>query len=78
MKEDSEKSRTALRVVRLIKLMDYFSNHKKTTSSKLAEEFDVTPRTIFRDLDLLENELNVPFISVEGSHIEVMPDWKFR
>ena len=78
MKEDSERSRTALRVVRLVKMMDYLSDHKKTTSSELAKEFDVSTRTIFRDLDLLENELNVPFISVEGSHIEVMSDWKFR
>ena len=78
MKEDREKSRTALRVVRLIKMMDFFSDHKKSTSSELAIEFDVSQRTIFRDLDILENELNVPFMSVEGSHIEVMPDWKFR
>lgn len=78
MKEDREKSRTALRVVRLIKMMDYLSDHKKTTSSELAIEFDVSQRTIFRDLDILENELNVPFMSVGGSHIEVMPDWKFR
>ena len=43
-----------MKIDRLISIVVYLLNHGRTSAQKLAEEFEVSSRTIMRDLDSLD------------------------
>lgn len=43
-----------MKIDRLISIVVYLLNHGRTSAQKLAEEFEVSPRTIMRDLETLD------------------------
>lgn len=68
---------------RLIDIWLYINNHKKFTTTELAKKFNVSTRTIQRDIDEL-SLLGVPFYSEVGRnggytllHQEVLPPISF-
>ncbi len=43
-----------MKIDRLIGIVVYLLNHGRTSAQKLAEEFEVSSRTIMRDLESLD------------------------
>ncbi len=43
-----------MKIDRLISIVVYLLNHGRTSAQKLAEEFEVSSRTIMRDLESLD------------------------
>ena len=43
-----------MKIDRLLNIIVYLLNHGRTSAHKLAEEFEVSPRTIMRDLESIE------------------------
>ena len=59
-----------MKVDRLISIVVYLLNHGRTSAQKLAQEFEVSSRTIMRDLESL-NQSGIPiqsFYGVEGGY----------
>ena len=59
-----------MKIDRLISIVVYLSNHGRTSAQQLAEEFEVSPRTIMRDLESLD-QAGIPiqsFYGVEGGY----------
>ena len=59
-----------MKIDRLISIVVYLLNHGRTSAQKLAEEFEVSSRTIMRDLDSLD-QAGIPiqsFYGVEGGY----------
>lgn len=59
-----------MKIDRLISIIVYLLNHGRTSAQKLAEEFEVSSRTIMRDLESL-NQAGIPiqsFCGVEGGY----------
>ena len=59
-----------MKIHRLISIVVYLLNHGRTSAQKLAEEFEVSSRTIMRDLESL-NQASIPiqsFYGVEGGY----------
>ncbi len=59
-----------MKIDRLISIVVYLLNHGRTSAQKLAEEFEVSSRTIMRDLESL-NQAGIPiqsFYGVEGGY----------
>ena len=59
-----------MKIDRLISIVVYLLNHGRTLAQKLAEEFEVSSRTIMRDLESL-NQSGIPiqsFYGVEGGY----------
>ena len=59
-----------MKIDRLISIVVYLLNHGRTSAQKLAEEFEVSSRTIMRDLESL-NQSGIPiqsFYGVEGGY----------
>ena len=59
-----------MKIDRLISIVVYLLNHGRTSAQKLAEEFEVSSRTIMRDLESL-NQVSIPiqsFYGVEGGY----------
>ncbi len=59
-----------MKIDRLIIIVVYLLNHGRTSAQKLAEEFEVSSRTIMRDLDSLD-QAGIPiqsFYGVEGGY----------
>lgn len=54
-----------MKIDRLLALTIYLLNHGKTSASKLAEIFEVSQRTIMRDMDAL-NQAGIPIQSTIG------------
>lgn len=54
-----------MRVERLFSILIYILHHKRVTATELASHFEVTTRTIYRDLELLEQS-GIPIISYTG------------
>lgn len=54
-----------MKIDRLLALTIYLLNHGKTSASKLAEKFEVSQRTIMRDMDTL-NQAGIPIQSTIG------------
>lgn len=53
---------------RLFKLLLYLLNHQHTTANKLAAEFDVSTRTIYRDIDTLSVS-GIPIYTTAGNTV---------
>ncbi len=59
-----------MKIDRLISLVVYLLNHGRTSAQKLAEEFEVSSRTIMRDLETLD-QAGIPiqsFYGVDGGY----------
>ena len=59
-----------MKIHRLISIVVYLLNHGRTSAQKLAEEFEVSSRTIMRDLESLD-QAGIPiqsFYGVEGGY----------
>lgn len=59
-----------MKIERLMGIVLYLLNHGRTSAQKLAEEFEVSPRTIMRDLSSLD-QAGIPiqsFSGVEGGY----------
>lgn len=59
-----------MKIDRLISIVVYLLNHGRTSAQKLAEEFEVSSRTIMRDLESLD-QAGIPiqsFYGVEGGY----------
>lgn len=54
-----------MKIDRLIAITNYLLRHGKTSAQKLAEQFEVSPRTIMRDMDAL-TEAGIPIQSTFG------------
>ena len=54
-----------MKIDRLLGILNVLANTNRTTIQELAERFEVSKRTIFRDLDTL-NESGVPIVTYSG------------
>ena len=61
---------------RRISILNYLSKHKRTTSELLAIEFDVSTRTIWRDITVLT--CNYPIFTTIGRNGGIYLDDDFR
>lgn len=50
---------------RVLNILYYLNRYKKVSAKKLSEEFEVSQRTIYRDLDILEN-MGIPIERKQG------------
>ncbi|WP_418571731.1 helix-turn-helix transcriptional regulator, partial [Intestinibacter bartlettii] len=50
---------------RLFKIVYYLLEHEKSTASELAEKFEVSVRTIYRDIDALSSA-GIPICATQG------------
>lgn len=66
-----------LKIDRLISIIMVLLEHKKVSATKLAEMFEVTPRTIYRDIETI-NLAGIPIISYPGINggISIMEEYK--
>lgn len=66
-----------MKIDRLIAIIMILLNCEKTTASKLAEMFEVTPRTIYRDIDTIA-QAGIPIITTTGIEggISIVPSFK--
>lgn len=55
-----------MKLERLISIIYKLLNHEVLSASMLAEEFDVSPRTIYRDIDVI-SAAGIPVISYQGN-----------
>lgn len=55
-----------MKIDRLMAIAIYLLNHGKTSAQKLAEEFEVSTRTIMRDMDTLD-QAGIPIQSSYGA-----------
>lgn len=65
-----------MKIDRLMGIVVYLLNNGRTSAQKLAEEFEVSPRTIMRDLDSLD-QAGIPiqsFCGVDGGY-QIMDDF---
>ena len=68
-----------MKIDRLMGIVVYLLNHGRTSAQKLAEEFEVSSRTIVRDLEALDMA-GIPiqsFYGVEGGY-QLMEDYVFE
>ena len=54
-----------MKIDRILGILNVLANTYRTTIQELAERFEVSKRTIFRDLDTL-NESGVPIVTYSG------------
>lgn len=65
-----------MKIDRLLNIIVYLLNHGRTSAQKLAEEFEVSPRTIMRDLESIELA-GIPiqsFYGVDGGY-QIMEEY---
>ena len=55
-----------MKIDRLMSIVVYLLNHGRTSAQKLAQKFEVSPRTIMRDLDSLD-QAGIPIQSFCGA-----------
>lgn len=55
-----------MKIDRLVAIMNYLLRHGKTSAQRLAEEFEVSPRTIARDMESL-GQAGIPIQSAFGA-----------
>lgn len=68
-----------MKIDRLLRITIYLLNHGKTSSAKLADNFEVSPRTIMRDMDTL-CLAGIPVCSTTGvdGGYEIMEHFKMQ
>lgn len=66
-----------MKIDRLLSIIMTLIEHKKISATKLAEMFEVTPRTIYRDIETI-NAAGIPIVAFPGSHggISIMEGYK--
>lgn len=66
-----------MKIDRLIGILTYLLQHDKTTAPQLAERFEVSRRTILRDVDTL-NLAGIPIVTTQGGDggISIMDGYK--
>ncbi|MDA9774592.1 HTH domain-containing protein, partial [Saprospiraceae bacterium] len=64
------------RLSRLIALLRIFQTKSLVTAVELSDRFDLSVRTIYRDVKALQ-EAGVPIYSIEGKGYTIMKDYKF-
>ena len=68
-----------MKIDRLMGIVIYLLNHGRTSAQSLSEEFEVSPRTIVRDLEALDRA-GIPiqsFYGVEGGY-QIMDSYVFE
>ncbi|EOH90832.1 helix-turn-helix transcriptional regulator [Enterococcus pallens] len=65
-----------MQVIRLLQTTLILLNRKKVTAKELADRFQVTPRTVYRDIDAL-SLAGVPVYSVKGRNGGIYLDESF-
>ncbi|MGG5317625.1 helix-turn-helix transcriptional regulator [Enterococcus sp. AZ072] len=66
-----------MQVIRLLQTTLILLNRKKVTANELAERFQVTPRTVYRDIDAL-SLAGVPVYSIKGRNGGIFLDESFH
>lgn len=68
-----------LKVARLISIIMLLLERKKISATKLAEMFEVTPRTIYRDIETI-NSAGIPIVTETGVNggIGIMEEYKIE
>ncbi|EHI97760.1 hypothetical protein CDLVIII_1057 [Clostridium sp. DL-VIII] len=68
-----------MKIARLISIIMVLLEHRKVSATKLAEMFEVTPRTIYRDIETI-NLAGIPIISYPGVNggISIMEEYKIE
>lgn len=68
-----------LKTERLLSMIIYLLNHKRVSASQLAQRYDVSPRTIQRDIDTL-TLAGIPIIAYMGTSggYELMEDYRMH
>ena len=68
-----------MKIDRLVGILSVLANRSRITIQELAERFEVSKRTIFRDLDTL-NESGIPIVTYSGIRggVAVMEGYKLK
>ena len=68
-----------MKISRLLGILNVLVNKDRVTVKELAERFEVSKRTIFRDLDTL-NEAGIPIVSYSGigGVVSVIEGYKYN
>ena len=68
-----------MRIERLFNILLYLLNHQKVTAAQLSEFFQVSKRTIYRDIDTLSSS-GVPLFTVLGVNggIQLMENYRLN
>lgn len=68
-----------MKIDRLISMIMVLLEHEKISAKDLAERFEVSPRTIYRDLDTI-NQAGIPILSTPGpgGGVEILKTYKFE
>lgn len=56
-----------LKLERMLSIFIYLLNHEKVTAQELAEKFEVSVRTIYRDIDAI-SQAGIPITTFQGSN----------
>lgn len=77
--KEKEKAGEKMKIDRLISIIMLLLEQKKISAAKLAEMFEVTPRTIYRDVETI-NLAGIPIITYPGVHggIGIMEEYKIE
>jgi predicted DNA-binding transcriptional regulator YafY len=68
-----------MKIDRLIAIIMVLLEHEKISAKDLAERFEVSPRTIYRDLDTI-NQAGIPILSTSGpgGGVEILKTYKIE
>lgn len=66
-----------MKIDRLVSIIMILLDKKRVSAQELADRFEVSPRTIYRDIDAI-NRAGIPVLSTPGvgGGIEIMPQYK--
>ncbi len=68
-----------MKIDRLVSIIMILLDKKRIGAQELAEMFEVSPRTIYRDIDAI-NMAGIPICSIPGvgGGFEIMPNYKIE
>ncbi|HEX9060345.1 MAG TPA: HTH domain-containing protein, partial [Clostridia bacterium] len=66
-----------MKLERMLSIITYLLNHDKVKSQELADKFEVSVRTIYRDIDAI-SQAGIPIIAYQGADggIGIMEGYK--